>query len=74
MLTDSDIERIVKAVAAKQEHQTCPLGLTPDAVTMVNSFAEALRVGKKAAIKTAVGIVITAVLGMLALGFKEYLK
>jgi len=74
MLSDADIDRLAAAIAAKQEHQNCPLGLTSDAVAMVNAMAKAWETGKKTAIKTAAGIMVTAAIGALALGIKQYLK
>jgi len=73
MLSDNDVERIADAVAKRQEH-SCPLGLTPDAVAMVNALASNWKTGKKIAFVTAITVVVTALIGMLAMGFKSYLK
>ena len=75
MLTDNDVKRIADAIEAHRPlHRDCPMGLTPDAVEMVNGLAGAWKIGRKAAITAFATMVVTAALGALWLGIKHSLK
>ena len=72
MLSDRDIERLADAIAKRreQEYDSCPLGLTPDAVAMVNALARAWRTGTVAATGAVATLLVSAIIMALWYGIK----
>jgi len=52
----------------------CPNGIDAETAATLKAFAEAVRVGKKSLVRTVVGAVATAILGLIVLGLVEFFK
>jgi hypothetical protein len=67
-------EALARDIAERLKHHNCPLGLTDLDVEGIRLLGKIAKIGGGTAIVTGVGVIVTGILGVFALGIIAWIK